>query len=293
MSGKRSTLGRNLNALLGTVIVSEKPIAVSEKTEEKTTELKTTHLQPSVYQPRTTMDQSALQELADSIKAQGIIQPIAVRKIDADKYEILAGERRWRAAQLAGLEQVPVIIHNVSDQSAMAIALIENVQREDLNPLEQSQSLQRLIEEFNLTHQQVAEAVGKSRTTVTNLLRLSSLPVEIKQFIHEKKMEMGHARALLLLEPEVQKQLAKLIIEKNWSVRETERQVQKLQKPTTETVKAKQRIPAEIVQYQNVLNQQFSNHLVNIDHRRSGHGKVVIHYRNKQELSEIISKVEK
>lgn len=178
-----------------------------------------------MYQPRTDMEPEALEELAASIESQGIIQPIVVRQIENDKYEIIAGERRWRAARKAGLKEVPCVIKNVDDRAAIAMALVENIQREDLNVIEEAVALDRLQEEFSLTHQQVAEVIGKSRTTVTNLLRLNQLEMDVKYLLSERLLEMGHARALLALEGEQQVDVAELVAKKRMTVRQTEQLV--------------------------------------------------------------------
>ena len=201
---KKRGLNRGLDALLGNVSDKEEFREIGEGHQLHTLPIE--YLQRGKYQPRMDMNPEKLQELADSIKAQGIIQPIVVRNIAFEKYEIVAGERRWRAAQLAGLQQVPIVIKEIDDHTAMAIALIENIQREDLNPLEEAEALKRLLEEFEMTHQQVADAIGKSRTTVTNLLRLIDLNLEVKKLLINRQLEMGHARALLSLDSS--KQLA-------------------------------------------------------------------------------------
>src|SRR5664279_725597 len=192
MSSNKRGLGRGLDALLGDVSVKE------EKHHLQTLPIE--YMQRGKYQPRKDINPEKLQELADSIKAQGIIQPIVVRQVAYEKYEIVAGERRWRAAQMAGLTQVPVVIKEIDDRAAMAIALIENIQREDLNPLEEAEALRRLLDEFDMTHQHIAEAIGKSRTTVTNLLRLMDLHPDVKKLLLNNQLEMGHARALLSLD---------------------------------------------------------------------------------------------
>ena len=222
MSAKKPRLGRGLDALLGT---GNKGAAPSESTQsdESLQTLPIGQMQPGRYQPRTGMDPERLTELAESIKAQGVIQPIVVRLIAANKYEIIAGERRWRAATQAGLKEIPVVIRKVDDRAVIAMALIENIQREDLNPLEEAQALSRLIEEFDLTHQQAAEAVGRSRAAVSNLVRLLELPDPIRKLLEERKLEMGHARALLTLATPMAVALAKEAAEPGLSVREVER----------------------------------------------------------------------
>ena len=233
MSTKKRGLGRGLEALLGTGNKGAAP-DLEAAPGDALHSLPIGDLQPGKYQPRTGMDPGKLAELAESIKAQGLIQPIVVRVIGQrdgrPHYEIIAGERRWRAATQAGLEDVPVVVRDVDDRAVIAMALIENIQREDLNPLEEAQALSRLIDEFSLTHQQAAEAVGRSRAAVSNLLRLLELPDGIRQLLEDKSLEMGHARALLTLAPAAALQLAKDAVAEGWSVREVERRAQLLAK---------------------------------------------------------------
>jgi ParB family transcriptional regulator, chromosome partitioning protein len=230
---KKRGLGRGLDALLGgaqadpdtqTQDTPESPAAAAADPRSLPVE----RIQRGRYQPRRMFDEDKLRELADSIVAQGMVQPIVVRAVDTDRYEIIAGERRWRAAQLAGLSDVPVVIKQVDDQGAMAMALIENIQRDDLNPLEEASALHRLLNEFELTHQQVAQAVGKSRTTVTNLIRLLDLNPDVKALLEQGVIEMGHARALLALKDLLQSEAAAQVAKKGLSVRETEALVRKL-----------------------------------------------------------------
>jgi ParB family chromosome partitioning protein len=229
---KKRGLGRGLDALLGgaqsaadTHSQDTPEIAAAPAGEPNT--LPVELIQRGRYQPRRSFDEDRLRELADSIAAQGMVQPIVVRPIDGDRYEIIAGERRWRAAQLAGLSDVPVAVKQVDDQTAMAMALIENIQRDDLNPLEEASALHRLLNEFELTHQQVAQAVGKSRTTVTNLIRLLDLNPDVKALVERGALEMGHARALLALKDALQSEAAAQVVKKGLSVRETEALVRK------------------------------------------------------------------
>ncbi len=242
---KKRGLARGLDALLGGGKVTKTGVpaeAVAAKEEavtpvkEHTSEndqrvLPVEFLQRGRYQPRRHFDENKLQELADSIKAQGMVQPIVVRSVGDKSYEIIAGERRWRAAQLAGLAEVPVFIREVDDQTAMAMALIENIQRDDLNPLEEAVALHRLLDEFGLTHQEIANAVGKSRTTVTNLMRLLELAPEVKALVDERKLDMGHARALLALKAGDQRKAANEVVKKGLSVRATEALVKALLNP--------------------------------------------------------------
>ncbi len=242
---KKRGLARGLDALLGggKVTKTEVPAEAVAAKEEAVTAVKehpsendqrvlpVEFLQRGRYQPRRNFDENKLQELADSIKAQGMVQPIVVRSVGDKSYEIIAGERRWRAAQLAGLAEVPVFIREVDDQTAMAMALIENIQRDDLNPLEEAVALHRLLDEFGLTHQEIANAVGKSRTTVTNLMRLLELAPEVKALVDERKMDMGHARALLALKAGDQRKAANEVVRKGLSVRATEALVKALLNP--------------------------------------------------------------
>lgn len=227
---KLKGLGRGLDALLA---ANSTPEASRQET------LPVSALQPGKYQPRTRMDPGSLEELAASIKAQGLIQPISVRPVGANRYEIIAGERRWRAVQIAGLNEVPVLIRDIPDEAVLAMSLIENIQREDLNPLEEAAGLQRLIDEFNMTHQQAADAVGRSRSAATNLLRLLQLAKPAQDMLMAGDIEMGHARALLPLAKGEQGRLASIVVEKGWSVRETERAVAKELNPPVRKATAK------------------------------------------------------
>jgi ParB family chromosome partitioning protein len=217
----RKSLGRNLSALLGPS--AQLTVNSSYSTEHRQLALNT--LQPGKYQPRSDMDEQSLQDLAHSIKEKGVLQPLLVRELCNGRFEIIAGERRFRASQIAGLHEVPVVLKQVDDETAMAMALIENLQREDLNTMDQARAMHRLTAEFKLTHQQVADLVSKSRASVSNLLRLLSLSDEVKKLLETKQLDMGHARALLGLNEEQQAQIAKLIVQKNLSVRETEQLV--------------------------------------------------------------------
>jgi len=241
-------------------------------------------LQPGKYQPRREMDQTALEELATSIRARGIIQPLVVRELASGSFEIIAGERRWRAAQLAALPHVPAIIREITDEEAIAMSLIENIQREALNAIETAYALQRLIDEFTMTHETVAITVGKSRATVSNMLRLLSLPDEVKNMLARGELEMGHARAILTLDLPQQLQVAKLVVAKKLSVRATEKLVKNMQNPALE-IKPSQDI--NILK----LQQQISDRLgakVLINHSKSGKGKIAINYNNLDELDGIL-----
>ena len=290
MSAKRRGLGRGLDALLATsqsASRSEDGEAVTSQNSELR-KLPIEFLQPGKYQPRKDMSPEALEELASSIRSQGVIQPIVVRLVSTDKYEIIAGERRWRAAQLAQLDVVPCLIKDVPDEAAVAIALIENIQREDLNAMEEAQALDRLMNEFELTHQEVAEAVGKSRTTITNLLRLNNLNDDVKLLVEHGDIEMGHARALLALEGEFQSDAAQIVSGKALTVRDTEKLVRKILEP------AEPKPPKEIDPDVKSLVNKLSDNLgakVSIDHNAKGKGKLVINFNDLDQLDGILSRI--
>lgn len=302
MSAKKRGLGRGLDALLSsskpapsannqqqaTAATEQVSDVVAEQSKGELQKLAIEFLQSGKYQPRKDMSEEALEELASSIRAQGIIQPIVVRQIGADKYEIIAGERRWRAAQLAKLDTVPCIIKDVPDEAAVAIALIENIQREDLNAMEEAIALNRLLNEFELTHQQVAEAVGKSRTTVTNLLRLNNLNEDVKILLEHGDIEMGHARCLLALEGEAQSDAARFAVAKALTVRETEKLVRSILEPAPK--KEQQEKDPDVKQ----LEQKLAENLgakVEINYNKKGKGKLVISYTSLNELDGILSRI--
>jgi ParB family chromosome partitioning protein len=277
MSLNKRGLGRGLDALLGDVSVKEEKHHLHLLPIE--------YLQRGRYQPRQDINPEKLQELADSIKAQGIIQPIIVRQLSYEKYEIIAGERRWRAAQLAGLTQVPIVVKEMDDRSAMAVALIENIQREDLNPLEEAEALKRLLDEFEMTHQHVADAVGKSRTTITNLLRLIDLHPEVKKLLVSSQLEMGHARALLSLDGPNQVAAANKVVKEGLTVRATERLVREFHSdPKIQKIKT---IDKDTLRLQESLTASLGAKVV-IDHKENGSGKLVIAYTSLDELDGII-----
>ena len=260
----------------------------AEPTNSELQKLPIEFLHSGKYQPRKDMSEEALEELASSIRSQGIIQPIVVRPIAQNSFEIIAGERRWRAAQIAKLETVPCIIKDVPDEAAVAIALIENIQREDLNAMEEAVALNRLLNEFELTHQQVADAVGKSRTTVTNLLRLNNLNSDVKILLEHGDIEMGHARCLLALEGEAQSDAARLAVAKALTVRETEKLVRSILEP----------VPAKEIAEKDPdvkqLEQQLAENLgakVEINYNKKGKGKLVISYTNLDELDGILNRI--
>ena len=274
-------LGRGLDALLGDVSAKETPATPSHT-------LPIEYLQRGKFQPRKDMNPEKLQELADSIKAQGIIQPVVVRKIGDEKYEIVAGERRWRAAQLAGLQEVPVVVKDIDDRATMAIALIENIQRQDLNPLEEAEALRRLLDEFTMTHQQIADAVGKSRVTVTNLLRLMDLQSDVKKLLIAGQLEMGHARALLGLEGAKQVTVAQKIAKEGLTVRMAEKLVKDAQtEPKPHTTKT---VDKDTLRLQDELTAKLGAKVV-IEHKHNGAGKLVISYASLEELDGIIEQL--
>jgi ParB family chromosome partitioning protein len=285
MTTKRSGLGRNLSALLSSSTIS----LFNEKTTTDHLILATDCLQPGRYQPRAEIGEIPLSELAASIKQQGLLQPLVVREVASSRYEIIAGERRWRACQLIGLTEVPVILRQVDDETAMAIALVENLQREDLNAMDQARAMHRLTDEFGLTHQQVADLLSKSRTAVSNYLRLLSLNTEVKQFLEHGDLDMGHARTLLMLHGEQQSQVAKLVVAKNLSVRETEKLVTRVKngKPKTSV---KSEITPLVKEQIETLAQQLKAK-IKIKPEKAGKGILVIHYDTMQNLQAIIQQL--
>ncbi|RQM65342.1 ParB/RepB/Spo0J family partition protein [Aeromonas enteropelogenes] len=294
MTLKKRGLGKGLDALLSTSTAArQKQVMSDQRTEQamapanqgELRKLPVEWLHSGKYQPRKDMSQDALEELANSIRAQGVIQPIVVRPVAEKSFEIIAGERRWRASQLARLEVVPCIVKDVPDESAVAIALIENIQREDLNAIEEAVALQRLLTEFELTHQQVAEAVGKSRTTVTNLLRLNQLNDDVKRFVEHGDLDMGHARALLALGGQAQSELAKLVAQKGLTVRDTEKLVQKALEPAKARVETAREPQFGYLERQ--LAEKIGNQ-VQLQPGKRDSGKLVISYENLSDLDRIL-----
>ncbi len=247
-------------------------------------------LKPGKYQPRSRMDEATLRELAASIKAQGVMQPILARSLEDGGYEIIAGERRWRAARLAGLDSVPVLVRKVADQAVLAMALIENIQRENLNPLEEAVGIQRLIDEFKMTHIAAADAVGRSRSAVSNLLRLLKLPRTVQDMLMEGRIDMGHARALLALNGAQQVAASNKIAAEGLSVREAEKLVQDMLNPVSRNVKVK--VSRDILQLQEEISQQLGTD-IQIQAGKKGAGKVVIHYTSHDHLAELIARWKK
>jgi ParB family chromosome partitioning protein len=285
MTTKHKGLGRGLDALLGG--------GGKARPEGELAELSVRRLRPGKYQPRTRMDQASLAELADSIRARGILQPVVVRPVGDGEYEILAGERRWRAAQLAGLERVPALVREVPDEAALGIGLIENIQREDLNPIEESAGLKRLIDEFKLTHEDVAKAVGRSRSAVTNLLRLLELAKAVQDMVLDGRIDMGHARALLGVSKHRQVELAEQVAAKGLSVRETERLVQHLgQPPKAAGLAPAGRPDADTRRLESELSEALATR-VSLKPRRGGRGAVVIDYASLDQLDGIVARLKR
>jgi len=279
---KPKGLGRGLDALLD--VESEVPARESAATVD------IDRIQPGRYQPRTRMDAASLDELAASIKAQGLIQPILVRPAGADRYELIAGERRWRAARIAGLGEVPVVVRDVPDQAALAMSLIENIQREDLNPLEEAQGVQRLVSEFKLTHQEAADAIGRSRAATTNLLRLLNLPESVQSLVLDGRLDMGHARALLALDGELQVATAKKVADKGLSVRETEQLVNDLLHPKARVPRPKARSGRDIQRLEEEVSEKLGT-TVEIKSSKKGSGRLVVHYMSHEHLDKLLARL--
>ncbi|MDF0605779.1 ParB/RepB/Spo0J family partition protein [Neisseriaceae bacterium TC5R-5] len=278
---KLKGLGRGLDALLSTV----------ETVDDRLTSLPIEAIRPGKYQPRSFMHEAALDELAASILAQGIIQPLIVREMGLGDYELIAGERRWRAASKAGLSEVPVVIKSVPDEAALAMALIENIQRQELDPIEEAQGIKRLIQEFGLTHEAAADAVGRSRSAVSNLLRLLVLSEPVQQMVHQGELEMGHARALLSLPVVEQLSLAHEAAKKGLSVREVERRVQQSAKQKSNAEVQPKSHSADIER----LAEQVSENIgakVSIRHARGGYGKLIVEYSNLDELDTLLARLQ-
>ena len=292
---KKRGLGRGLEALLGPKAAAAAPAEVQPGERLRQVEVK--QLQPGKYQPRMAMDPAKLSELAESIKAQGVIQPIVVRELSPGKFEIVAGERRWRASQEAGLADVPVVVRDLDDRTVIAMALIENIQREDLNPLEEAQALQRLIDEFSLTHAEAAAAVGRSRAAVSNLLRLLDLPPAIRALVEARRLEMGHARALLTLSPELASKLAYEAAENGWSVREVEHRAQQFAAGKVPATGSAVRKPGatraqqpDIATLETELSESLGTRVA-IAHGKGGKGKLVIHYTDLDTLDGVLERL--
>ena len=285
MSTRPKGLGRGLDALLDSEGEGTAPA-------ERLATLKLGQLGPGRYQPRTRMDEGSLQELAASIRTQGLMQPILVRTVAKDRYEIIAGERRWRAAKLAGLGEVPVVVRDVPDQAALAMALIENIQRENLNPLEEAQGVQRLISEFKLTHQDAADAIGRSRTATTNLLRLLNLEKSVQQRMFDGEIDMGHARALLALEGRRQEDVARRVVDQGLSVRETEALVNDILNPPIRSKARRARTDRDVARLEEELSETLGT-TVQIRQGRKGSGKLILHYTSHEHLDTILERLKR
>ncbi|OOE90692.1 ParB/RepB/Spo0J family partition protein [Salinivibrio sharmensis] len=290
MNSAKRGLGKGLDALLATSAHAQSSTQASpESTNTSNSELQqlpVTALEPGHYQPRQGMAEEALEELTESIRAQGIIQPLVVRQVAAGRYEIIAGERRWRAAKQAGLNNVPCLVREMSDKVASAVALIENIQRENLNAMEEAQALARLVDEFELTHQQLAESLGKSRATISNLLRLNGLEPGVRQLLLNKQLEMGHARALLALEGDAQIDAALTAVNKKMTVRQIEKLVKKMLSPPVETEKPK--LSPEVEALQQRLGDKLGASVA-LTQQKNGSGKLVINFEESEKLAQILA----
>ena len=289
MAAKKRGLGRGLDALLGGDGDGTSAVALTEQEGELRT-LPIQQIQPGKYQPRRHWNDEALDELAASIRAQGLIQPVVVRALGKDRYELIAGERRWRAAQRAQLSELPALIKQVPEAAVPAMALIENIQREDLTPLEEADALKRLIDDFDLTHQQAADAVGRSRAAVSNLLRLTELPASIKKLLDEGKLEMGHARCLLTLPERDAEGLALEAARNGWTVRELEEAARRAQTAPKGKAKAAPARDPNIADLERELGERFATR-VELASGRGGRGKLVIHFHSNDELDGILRKM--
>lgn len=293
MNTKKRKLNRGLDALLGTDLTKKGPAGTAEAStispgDGDLRQLPLEFLQRGKYQPRIGFDEAALQELADSIKAQGVMQPIVVRSIGADRYEIVAGERRWRASQLAALDTIPAIVRDISDETAIAMALIENIQRENLNPLEEARALKRLQTEFDLSQQEVATAVGKSRPVIANLMRLLSLEREVSEMLEHGRIDAGHGKVLLALDGGDQVRAARKVADSKLSVRQTEALVKAMLAPAVDT--APQRKDPDIDRLERQLSERFGTKVV--IENKNGRGKLVIQYSDLDVLDGILNRIQ-
>jgi len=289
MAQKKNPLGRNLSSMLSKSALQHaaEQAASGLSGGEALKSLPLDLISPGSYQPRSIFNQQRLAELAESIRQQGVIQPVVVRSVGADNFELIAGERRWRAAQLAGIEKIPAIIRDVPDEIAIAMALVENIQREDLNPIEEASALRRLVDEFQMTHQQAGDSVGRSRSTVSNLLRLLELSEEVRELVDARHLEMGHARALLTLDKTMQAQAAREVVRKGLSVRETEKLVRRMKRPPVQKTRV---TDPDVQRLQDKLSEKLcaSVHLVN---KARGKGKMIIAYNSLDELEGILEQM--
>jgi ParB family chromosome partitioning protein len=284
-SRKKPVLGRNLSSMLSQATLKR----VQNQSIDELRRLPLDLIRPGRFQPRSVFDEDKLAELADSIRAQGVVQPVVVRPSGDDGYELIAGERRWRAAQIAGIDDIPAVVRDVPDEVSLAMSLIENIQREDLNPLEEATALRRLIDDFQMTHQEAADAVGRSRAAVSNLLRLLELMQEVKDMIDMRLIEMGHARALLSLDDDLQVQAAREVVRKRLSVRDTENLARRLRQ--SKKKKGSRRVDPDILRLQNRLGETLGAR-VRIQHQASGKGKLVITYNNSDEFEGILDRLD-
>jgi len=289
MAIKKNPLGRNLSSMLSQSALQHAAENVGSELSGRDSlrSLPLDLISPGPFQPRSIFDADRLQELADSIRHQGVIQPIVVRVRGSNNYELIAGERRWRAAQIAGIEKIPAIIREVPDEIAIAMALVENIQRENLNPIEEATALRRLVDEFQMTHQEAGDAVGRSRSAVSNLLRLLELSQEVRELVDARHLEMGHARALLTLEPSMQAQAAREVVSKDLSVRETEQLVRRLKNPPVVKTRV---IDPDIQQLQDKLAEKLCAR-VKLTYNARGKGKLVIAYNSADELDGILQQL--
>jgi ParB family chromosome partitioning protein len=289
MSAKKNPLGRNLSSMLSksTLQHAMEDIRPGSSGQDTLRELPLDLITPGPYQPRSVFDTARLEELAESIRQQGVIQPVVVRTTGETEYQLIAGERRWRAAQIAGIEKIPAIIRDVPDEIAIAMALVENIQRENLNPIEEATALKRLVEEFQMTHQEAGDAVGRSRSAVSNLLRLLELSAEVKELVDARHLEMGHARALLTLERSLQAQAAREVVQKDLSVRQTEQLVRRMKNPPQ---KRTQVLDPDIRRLQDALAEKLCAE-VKLTHNTDGKGKLVINYNSSDELDGILQQM--
>jgi ParB family chromosome partitioning protein len=286
MAQKKNPLGRNLSSMLSQSALQHAVDNAADKSssQDSLKNLAIDLISPGPYQPRSIFDQDKLEELADSIRHQGVIQPIVVRAVGENKFELIAGERRWRSAQMAGIDKIPAIVRDVPDEIAIAMALVENIQREDLNPIEEATALRRLVDEFQMTHQEAGDAVGRSRSAVSNLLRLLELSEDVRELVDARHLEMGHARALLTLEPSLQAKAAREVVAKGLSVRETEALVRRMKNPPTQKT-------SSLDPDTRYLQDQISEKLcakVKLSHNTRGKGKMVIAYNSADELEGIL-----
>ena len=289
MAAKKNPLGRNLSSMLSKAALQHATdnAASASSGRDALRSLPLDLISPGAYQPRSIFDADRLQELAESIRHQGVIQPVIVRAKGDKSYELIAGERRWRAAQMAGIEKIPAIVRDVPDEIAIAMALVENIQREDLNPIEEATALRQLVDEFQMTHQEAGDAVGRSRSAVSNLLRLLELSVDVRELVDARHLEMGHARALLTLEPALQAKAAREVVRRVLSVRETEQLVRRLKNPPEKKTRV---LDPDIQRLQDKLAEKLCAR-VKLSHNARGKGKMVITYNSADELEGILNQL--